>query len=460
MVARGFFILCLAFSIACGESVEVPGGETGGDAPLSCAVCETGCSLEHGWSESFAGTNTTNAEGVVVAENGAIVVGGSVKGAADLGGGPLDDLGSWNSIVVARFDRDGVHQWSQVLGGTDNEGVHAVAGAPDGSVAMAGFMSAPIDLGGGVIAGNTFVVVLDAEGQHVWSTAFANSEQTLGEDIAIDASGNVIVAGHGVGPSSGNESGVFIAKYEPSGGLLWNHVLPIAHEIAPPALALQTDGSIVLASSFAGGVDLAGTSRTSAAGIVVALLTADGDVRSVYAATSDYALGVDDVVVDVAGDILLTGSAGANVDFGVGRVELGVSDVFLLKLDWSGKYRWAQTFGSTKPIAGRGTGLAVDADGRITLLAAANAVDFGGGPVGDPTFEHGIVLARFDPCGTHLWSRGVGENDDPFVGHLASSPDGAVVAAGTFMTQIDFGGGPHTTEGLENALYLAKQWIH
>src|SRR5579871_1167393 len=75
--------------------------------------------------------------------------------------------------------------------------------APDGSVLLAGSFEGTIDLGGGPLrsAGgdDVFVARLDASGKHLWSKRFGDAHAQHGRAVALDPSGNVVLAGDAQG---------------------------------------------------------------------------------------------------------------------------------------------------------------------------------------------------------------------------------------------------------------------
>src|SRR5207244_3811172 len=70
-----------------------------------------------------------------------------------------------------------------------------------------------------------------------------------------------------------------------------------------------------------------------------------------------------DITLDRAGNAYVTGEFGGTVDFGPGpgvttRSSHGSADIFVLKLDASGKFQWVTTAGGS--AADYGSGVAVD----------------------------------------------------------------------------------------------------
>ena len=107
--------------------------------------------------------------------SGNVFVTGIFSGTVDFGGGNLVSAGSVD-IFVAKYNANGVHQWSKRLGGTGGEIGQAVAVDGSGNVVVTGDFSGTVDFGGGnlVSAGSSdvFLAKYNASGVHQWSKRF------------------------------------------------------------------------------------------------------------------------------------------------------------------------------------------------------------------------------------------------------------------------------------------------
>jgi len=98
---------------------------------------------------STAGTTQAEGAGVARDANDNVVTIGSIEGDVDLGGG-LHSLAGAIGVFVARYDSTGSYLGSRVFGVTGSNAGMAVATAPDGRIAVAGFSEGNIDFGCGV----------------------------------------------------------------------------------------------------------------------------------------------------------------------------------------------------------------------------------------------------------------------------------------------------------------------
>lgn len=159
--------------------------------------------------------------------------------------------------------------------------------------------------------------------------------------------------------------------------------------------------------------------------------------------------GVDDercVAVDWAGNAILTGSFGGTADFGGGPLTgAGASDVFVAKYDTRGVHLWSQRFGDASRQYS--AGVAVDAFGNVVVTGYfQGTVDFGAGPL-TSAGGYDIFVAKFDPSGTHLWSKRFGDAGGQYRSEITVDASGNVLLTGSFEGTMDLGGGPLTSAG-------------
>jgi hypothetical protein len=296
---------------------------------------------------------------------------------------------------------------------------------------------------------------------HLWSRHFGDTDQDEGRDIASDAFGNVLVTGYfggtadfGTGPLvSAGMFDIFVAKYAPNGTPLWSK--RFGGSLSEFGLGITADaaGNILLTGYQAGGVDFGGGPLPTAGSVDVFVAKFDANGNHLWSkrAGSFFIDIAWDVAADAVGNVIVTGGFRGTVNFGGGPLVSIDDDVFLVKFDPSGNHLWSRRFGGADGDIGYAVD--VDAGGNIILGGTfTDTIDFGGGPIaGD---RDGFV-AKFDPAGTHLWSRGVGGASVDVVEGLARDSSGNVVISGHFRQTVDFGGGNLVSAG-SGDIFAAK----
>jgi hypothetical protein len=109
---------------------------------------------------------------------------------------------------------------------------------------------------------------------------------------------------------------------------------------------------------------------------------------------------------------------------------------------------WSKQFGSSANDAV--DGIAVDSDGNVVVTGVFHgSVDFGGGAlVGLPT--NAAYIAKYSADGRHLWSKAYPVS----IAALTTDASGAIVFAGSFVGQVDVGGGSIQSTGRRDAIVV------
>lgn len=129
---------------------------------------------------------------------GNLIVAGSFYSTVDFGGGDLTSAGSYD-IFVAKFDSDGEHIWSRRFGDDHAQNCYAAAVDASGNVVVAGYFEGAVDFGGGALTGaggtDVFVARFSPDGSHLWSKRFGDGSDQRAWNTAVDPAGNAIVTG-------------------------------------------------------------------------------------------------------------------------------------------------------------------------------------------------------------------------------------------------------------------------
>ena len=339
---------------------------------------------------------------------------------------------------------------------------------PANNVIVARGLSGSADFGGGPLTSNgdldIFIVKLDAAGNHLWSKRFGDLEYQVATALAVDADSNIIMAGifygsidFGGSPlvNIGTGYTAFIVKLDAAGDHLWSKHCDSA-AMWPPSLAVDGTGNIVMIGEFAGSMDCGGGALTSAGGadLFVAKLDAAGD--HIWSRRFGDAAQQDGIqgAVDSAGNILLGGNFFGQLDLGGGALtSAGGADLFIAKLDPEGDHLWSRGFGDADDQWGYG--MALDGSANVLITGELDgAVDFGDGPLVNAG-NGDAFLAKFDAAGQHVWSKLFGDANTQAGFAVAAEASGNVVATGVFDGQIDFGGGPMLSAG-NGDIFLTK----
>jgi len=335
----------------------------------------------------------------------------------------LNSIGP-NDIFLAKYDASGNLLWAKSAGGTGDDVAYGVTTDPAGNSYITGYFKSPtITFGtttlvnsGGAIPGDVFLAKYDPSGNVLWAKNAIGIGDDTGYGVATDATGNVFVTGFFASPTitfgttsltnvSPGSADAFLAKYDTNGNLLW--------------------------AKSAGGTN--------------------GDIGH-------------GVATDAAGNVFITGYFEIpSITFGTITLTntglLNAGDVFIVKYDASGNVLWAKSAGG--PQGDQGAGVAADASGNVFVTGWFESLNITFGTTNLPNaaaWDVSFFLAKYDASGNALWAKGVSgaTNDDGW--SVATDGSGnAFVTGGFNCPSITLG----TTTlamppGGNNPLFIAK----
>jgi hypothetical protein len=246
---------------------------TAGSFDMFVAVYDA--SGTHQWSKGFADVSDQQGTSVRLDAAGNVIVAGFFQNTVDLGGGPLTSAGDRDALL-AKFDKNGVHLWSERFGGTDTDLASSIALDTAGNIILAAAATGTSNFGGSTFVGaglwGLVLAKYDANGVHQWSEQFGSIRADVGNMVVLDTSANIYLGGMfenhpdlggGALANTGSEE-IFLAKYDPSGAPLWSVSFGDSFYDGSSSIAAAGSGSIVMTGTFSGRVDFGGGPLTSA----------------------------------------------------------------------------------------------------------------------------------------------------------------------------------------------------
>jgi len=401
------------------------------------------------WSKIYGDVSAQRVSAVAVDSDGSIYVGGGFEGTIDLGGGPLVS-GGGEDVFIAKLDPAGGHVWSKRFGGGNNQYIDDVAVTPDG-VALVGTFFPSITFGGATHTADTtnsyqstFVAELDKSRAFVWS---ADLDETAGytSKVGADPSGNVVMAVTLLDPAKSTQ--VHVEQYSAQGVQAWSKSFGDNSDQEVADVAVDSSGNVLLAGYFFGTMTIGNISLISAGAsdVFVAKLDSSGNYAwSNHFGDSDTQRAVA-VALDASGNAAVLGIFRGTVDFGNGpltAVGMG-GDVFLVKLSSGGTTLWSKAFTSTEGMSG--DAVTFDADGNVILAGTfSGTTNFGA----DDLVGAGMYLVKLDPSGKQVWAK---QHTGVVPAALATSASNEIVCGGSGFGTVDFGAGMLTSAGDDDA---------
>ena len=329
---------------SCEGSTDFGGGALVSAGKDDVCVAKLDSTGLHQWSKRYGDAASQLAYAITTDGAGNVIVAGELWGSIDFGGDLLTSKGQ-EDVFVAKLGPSGQHQWSKRFGEGGGQYLRSIATDGAGNVLLAGFFKGTIDFGGGLLTAvgdsSTFVAKLNPAGEHIWSNAYYNGGAN---GVTTDSSNNVLLAGVFMGGTdfgggqllSAGSIDVYVAKLSPSGQHVWSKRFGDSGKQDLEALAIDAAGNVVVAGPFEGSIDFGGGSLQSVGknDIYVAKLNPNGShrwSRSFGDTNQQHAYAV---ATDTTGNVLVTGDFDGSVDFGGGLLSSAGDDVFIAKLSW------------------------------------------------------------------------------------------------------------------------------
>jgi hypothetical protein len=371
------------------------------------------------WARS--GSGDSEAKVLAIGAGDEVFVAGRFMGKARIGADEFESRGQ-SDIFVAKYRADGAMLWVERFGGADSDDATGIAfDRTSGQVVLAANFGGTTHVGQTTLASageiDLLLARLDATGAVRWAKAFGGKGVELAGPLALGPRGEIVVAGEFDGASNlGGASlaavagrDIFVAAYAAGGEPLWSRRFGEQGLNRAEALAIASDGAIVLGGSFTERIDF-GTGPMAATGRAdgyLVKLSKGGDaiwsrhfggVSTTHLRSSSAAFPSDSTVTAVIaaakGEVACLGSFSGEGEVQGARVTSDgpMGDIVLVGYSGRGDLRAFTRLGGGGTNGGRA--MAQDPSGALLL-----AGDFDGALAvpGHPLDGVGAFVARFAP---------------------------------------------------------------
>jgi PKD repeat protein len=306
----------------------------------------------------------------------------------------------------------------------------------------------------GAIASDSLVATVTVPTSGTWSRSMGGTDIDGAYAIAVDDAGNVFVGGtfsgsmdlSGATVTSAGGADWFLAKYSPSGALLWAHNIGGTGDDSLESVAVNDAGEVAVTGRFAGTASLGGPALVASGSldIGVAVYRADGSYKWSKGFGGVYDDTGSAVAFDSAGNLYMTGYFRGIVNFGGLSLRVPYDtdlDVFVAKFDPNGAHVWSKNFVNTGND--RGYGIATNGTSVAVVGSFSNGIDFGGGQLfSQNAMTDAFVAVLNASTGAYQWARQLGAPDGSETAYgVTFNTNGNVVVCGAAVKAVDFGGG-------------------
>lgn len=357
------------------------------------------------WVSSFGGQGTDQPNGLDVDINGQITVTGQFDSQpmdADPGTGVFNLTAAGRDAFIIHLNGSGNFLWAKSIGGTGAETGGKVVSDASGNLVMTAQFQSTINIGGTNIAPkgtkDGLLVKYDAAGNVIWKFSLGDENDNSIIGAVIDKNDNITITGYlngtvnfnplgSVDNVSGNNS-IFIAQYSSLGILRWKTVILGTAQGADynMNLALDAQNNIYMTGVFASSINFGSATGMSPKGtqdVFLAKYNQSGTVQF-YKSIGNAGSFIHSygIVVSPDNNIYLSGYFTGTIDFDLSAAvanvkDHGREDMFLVKYDVSGNYKWAFGLGNTSCNNNMARSVAVDGNNDVLLTGSfCSTVDF------------------------------------------------------------------------------------
>lgn len=279
-------------------------------------------------------------------------------------------------------------------------------------------------------------------------------------DMALDASGNVYIAGYYYGTVNFDITGGVDSKTAPSqkgyltrinadGTYNWTKEFPSTLE----SVSIDPGGRIVVAGTFSGTADFdpgLGVDSKASGGSVdpyASILNQDGSYNSTITFSNSGTEWLSKVKIGLDGSIFagIQFSGTVDLDPGVGTANhtaSGMHEMAIVKLNGDGSYDSSFSTAGTAGSSTWSSDLVIDSDGNIISTGRfTNTVDFDPGPTADSKTSaggHDSYVTKILSDGSYGWTKTFGSAQNDYSSAVSVDQNNSVYSGGHFYNTVDF----------------------
>jgi hypothetical protein len=220
------------------------------------------------WAHTLYGPSIDIGRSAAVDRDGNVVVSGSFQSTVSDGATFQPMMTSAGSVdfFILKYSSAGTYLWSRAFGGSGDDVAYGVDVDYGGNIAVVGSFQMTMALGGNSLTSaglsDTFVAKFSPLGNHLWSVRVGGTGIDVDYAVAVDGSGNVVLAG-GYQYTQGQWD-ILVAKYSAAGAPLWSRNYGSTANDVGFGVAADRGGNVLVTGYFQGTINFGGGPLTSA----------------------------------------------------------------------------------------------------------------------------------------------------------------------------------------------------
>lgn len=447
------------------------------------------------WTKTLGGSSFDNGQAICEDQEGNLYSTGFFYSILDFDPSSdefiLSSTGN-NDIFIQKLSASGEFLWAKSIGGNGFDRGSSICVDNLGNVYVTGSFSGVVDFDPSEAEFNftssgdsdIFILKLDTSGNLLWARVLGGTGTDEGRSITTDSEGNVYTLGVfentvDFDPSASIENissngsyDVFIQKFDSNGSFIWVKTFGGVFEDGGAEIE-EAGGYIFVLGYFQDIVDFnqGGESVNHTSSGLDDVFVYKLDLQGNYSWVKCFGGQGYDIPVSIAFDasenIFTTGFYYGNADFDPGVGESTLSsynaslDCFIQKMDSSGIFLWAKSFGGG--LDDTLLGLTVDSLGSVyTTGTFRGTADFNPGFETENLISNGetdIFVLKLDNSGELIWVLSYGGDGFDIGNDIVINSQGKIYVIGTFSDTVDFNSSQDVNEFLsvgESDIFIQK----
>jgi len=382
-----------------------------------------------------------------------VSVAGGFTTSINMGGGSIPSAGALD-IFHASYSTANAFGWGKTYGTNSDDRAFSVATDSSGNWFVTGLYKKNVNFGGILLTNHDnvfgtsdiFVYKCSPLGTVLWAKGFGGISDDVGNAVAVDASGNVILAASFYGTvdfggtvlvsTAGTSDYAFVKLSGANGSTTW----AVGHGGSAfdtcKGVALDSSGNPTFACQAGGAVDMGGGSIGTGGVVLAKYVAGTGALTWAKPLTATTIGGV--AIEQSSGKVFITGGFSGSVNFGGGTITTprsGNGGVYIVAYDSAGTWIWNKVYGADGDIGGA---IAVDTAGNLGIVGTAvGLMDFTG--TGLYVGGKGYLCVALNTSGTYVWNnRGV--TPEGTGAGICYDTAGHLLTTGGFQGSLTMGG--------------------
>ncbi|MES2766327.1 MAG: SBBP repeat-containing protein [Bacteroidota bacterium] len=389
-------------------------------------------------------------------------------------------------MPISVYAQDVKFEWARVFGDKDEDYLTAIAVDDAGNVYATGMFTGRVDFDPSDSVYNLetvnnpnsysnsdiFIAKYDSIGNFVWAKQIGSAISDLGNSIAVDEAGNVVVTGSFcrivdfdpgpeefkltvTGDTVAGTSDIFVCKFDSAGNFLWARnmggvIIDIGKSVTLDRSGnIYTTGLFIAEGDFDPGNDtfklVSPYAPYTECNIFLSKLDPNGNFIWAKRMGGQFKSWGNSIAVDDFENVYTTGRFDSIGDFDPGMTNFnmasnGKEDIFISKLDSDGNFVWAKQIGGS--LTDEANFITVDYQGNLIITGSFQGqVDYDPGTgilLHNAVQGADVFIEKLNSNGELIWMKTFAGVEHCLGKSITTDPLGNIYSTGTFSYKIDF----------------------